>query len=194
MSASALAQSRAPLGSAVRAGAPGDIGRIVIRPAPRLEPARLTLVDMSEVARLADERPASEQGLLDVQFGSDPEGVPVRTMTACPTDLPDPGEFGGRLALAIAEALGGFRAVTQLSKWCSTKVYASVARQALTLARRPRDSARRAPVVRRVLVSSPRPEVAELAVVLIDHDRVRAMALRLEVRGARWHLTELALG
>uniref|UniRef100_UPI00262EF298 Rv3235 family protein n=1 Tax=uncultured Pseudokineococcus sp. TaxID=1642928 RepID=UPI00262EF298 len=52
----------------------------------------------------------------------------------------------------------------------------------------------RAAVVRRVRITHPADGVVEAAAVVMDTDRVRAVALRLEGWDTRWRLTALELG
>ena len=68
-----------------------------------------------------------------------------------------------------------------------------LARRSLVAARRGRSSARRA-VVRRVRICEPADGVVEACVVVVHHDRVRAMAMRMTGLDGRWIVTDLTVG
>jgi len=103
--------------------------------------------------------------------------------------LPDPRWWAGRLVQAAAEVLGGRRPIQQLMPWTSERVYADLARRL-----RSRSGPLKGPAtarVRSVRVSEPRPGVAEVAAVLTQGGRGRAVALRLEGVDGRWRCVVL---
>lgn len=103
--------------------------------------------------------------------------------------LPDPRWWAGRLVQAAAEVLGGRRPIQQLMPWTSERVYADLARRL-----RRRSGPLKGPAaarVRSVRVSQPRPGVAEVAAVLTQGGRGRAVALRLEGVDGRWRCVVL---
>lgn len=108
-------------------------------------------------------------------------------------DLPPPGPFAARIGQALVEVLWGARPAVQVVRWTSQEVHAVVSRRSLVAARRGL-RARRPPVVRRVRVCEPADGVAEVGLVVVDGDRVRAVALRLTGLDGRWVVTELQVG
>lgn len=111
-------------------------------------------------------------------------------------DLPDPRSLAGPIAQALVEVLAGRRPVVQLVRWTTPAVYAALTARA-TVAHRRRLADPRGPVrvtVRRVIVTRPHDDVAELAIVVIDGTRVRAMAARLRADLGRWTIDALQVG
>jgi hypothetical protein len=108
-------------------------------------------------------------------------------------DLPDPTPLVTALAQAFVEVMAGLRPPPQVSRWTSPEVYAALCRRAAVAARRG-PASRRPAVVRRVLVQEPADGVVEACAVVIQHDRVRALALRMTGLDRRWVVTELSVG
>lgn len=111
-------------------------------------------------------------------------------------DLPDPTAACTALVQAIVEVLGGSRPSAQLARWLAADVYAGLQRRA-GLAARLRRGAAPTPchaVVRRVRVCQPRDGVVEACAVIIESERVRAVALRLEGLDGRWRATAVEVG
>ncbi len=108
-------------------------------------------------------------------------------------DLPLPGPFAARIGQALVEVLWGVRPAVQVVRWTSGEVQAVVARRSLVAARRGTRPGR-PPVVRRVRVCEPADGVAEVSLVVVAGDRVRAVALRLTGLDGRWVVTELQVG
>lgn len=136
------------------------------------------------LAFAADTEP--EEGI-DPQFGPRPTSS---------RDLPEPAGACTALVQAIVEVLGGSRPSTQLARWLTADVYAGLQRRAGLAARLRRGAAPafRHAVVRRVRVCEPRDGVAEACAVIIDGERVRAVALRLEGVDGRWRATAVEIG
>jgi hypothetical protein len=114
-------------------------------------------------------------------------------------DLPDPQEWGAHIAQALVEVMSGSRPAPQLLRWTVPEVYAVVARRAVVSARRAgtlrrsRDDVRRT-VVRRVRVCEPADGVAEVSAVVVDGNRVRAVAFRMVGLDGRWRVEALQVG
>lgn len=89
-----------------------------------------------------------------------------------PAAPPDP--WPSHFAQALAEALAGTRPPGQLTPWTTIQARKRITRLAPMLASPQR------PRLRRVIASSPAPDVLELAIVINDGPRVRAIAARLE--------------
>ncbi len=109
------------------------------------------------------------------------------------TDLPDPHAVTRQLAQALVEVMAGTRPAPQVIRWTTPEVYAVLARRALVAARRNLPSARRA-VVRRVRVTEPADGVVEACAVIVQPDRVAAMAIRMTGLDGRWVVTDLTIG
>ncbi|AHU90232.1 Rv3235 family protein [Trueperella pyogenes] len=112
---------------------------------------------------------------------------------ACSTDTA-PDRFAAAVVGQAIEVLMGHRPVRQLQTWLHPDVYDALARRA-GLAQRVHGKAEkcRSPRVRRVRVCSPRAGIAEASLVVFDGKRIRAAAVRLEVRRGRWHVTALEI-
>ena len=107
-------------------------------------------------------------------------------------DLPGAEQWGRRYVQVLLEVLAGRRPTTQLLRWSSTDVYASLQKRAALSARLRRGaSPARPPAVLSVRASSPRDGVSEASAVVVDSGRVRAIALRLEGWDGRWRVTAL---
>lgn len=119
-------------------------------------------------------------------------------MTAPPSGPGDPARFAGRLAQLTAEVMAGDRPLAQIAPLLSPTVRAVLARRLrftyrrpeVRQRRRPSDLPARAPVV---VLSHPRPGVAEAGVVLHREERSRAYAIRLELRHDRWCCTAMEI-
>lgn len=108
-----------------------------------------------------------------------------------PAELPDPDRLCGAVVLAAVEALGSTRPLAQLVRWVTPEVF-----EALADAVRPPGTGpqRQRPVIRSARVCRVSPAVTEGAVVVHDGDRVRAAAVRMEVRRGNWRVTALQIG
>lgn len=111
-------------------------------------------------------------------------------------DLPDPAAWAARISVGLYEAAIGARPTTQVMRWLSPEVFDSVVRRSSRGVRR--GPATRRPVrLRRVRICRSGNDTAgivEVSVVLDDHRRVRAMAMRLEGLDGRWLVTALEIG
>ena len=155
------------------------------QPALRLLPGR-GLVDHHQDALEIDE---------DAWHGTASAGpVPARPV-AC---LPEPREWATRFVQAAVEVAAGLRPAGQLVRWTTGDVQATLARRHQIAARlrrpsNPGGAAHRARV-RTVLASCPCDGVLEVSAVVQDHERVRAVALRMEGVQSRWRVTAFELG
>lgn len=127
--------------------------------------------------------------------------VPRETDTT-PVD-PDPGtrtdpdETARALALCVVEILSGAREVDSIARWVSEDVHRHLLRRAAITARN-RSALRRAlsrPALRAggVVSCSPAQDVVEATVVVHGRSHARAVAIRLEVRNARWRATAVGV-
>ncbi len=170
--------------------------RVRRTPAP-LQPE--THASYEELLAATDD-PAFVQGALAVDFRRDTRAAVAAihetyddfASRVTPTsELPDPREWGGRIAQAIAEVVAGIRSPAQVVRWTTPEVHAQVTRVASLTAGR--DRLRRGPARRTVLRSVrcdiPRDGVAEVAAVLDDGRRARAVALQLTGFDGRWRVT-----
>ena len=102
-----------------------------------------------------------------------------------------------RFAMAMVEAVGGDRPVTQLVGWVSHEVYETVSALAAAVSRTSDSEARARtgrPRLLSVHVSRPATDSAEVCGHVRQGVRSRAVALRLELRRGRWVCTALRLG
>jgi len=110
----------------------------------------------------------------------------------------DPRDFAHGIAQAVVDVLAGHRPATQLVRWARPDVFEAVRARAAISALRP-GSGRSTTVVRRPVVRSVRTcqvttTSVEAAAVIVEGERVRALAMRLEGVNGRWRLTALVIG
>jgi hypothetical protein len=110
--------------------------------------------------------------------------------------LPEPGAWVTRFVQAAVEVAAGIRSPAQLSRWCTLEVHAMLTRRALlTLrVRRTGDRPTGRVAVRTVRTCQPREGVCEASAVVMDGERVRAVALRMEGTRGRWQVIAMELG
>ena len=111
---------------------------------------------------------------------------------ARPSGLPDPAEWAGHAARVALEVATGLRSPGQLVRWSTQPVLAALTRRH-ALAQRGGGRPSRA-TVRSLRVCEPAPAVAEVAAVVTDGARVRALAFRMEGEGGRWRISAFELG
>ena len=109
--------------------------------------------------------------------------------------LPDPRPTATFLFQAVVEVLGGRRPAAQLTRWMTHDVHTGLSMRAATIARvlGRRPSGRQA-VVKAVRICRPADGVVEACATVIDADRVRAIAMRMEGLDGRWRVTALEVG
>lgn len=158
-------------------------------PAPPHDPPyddELPVAGPSVVGNLALAFPQEDTSVVPLRLvppavAPGPEGTP-----------PDPAAWARRLAQAIVEVLCGARPPAQLSAHATLRVVQQLER-ASAVALRQQARPRQSPLVENVQVCRPCNQVAEIAAVVDTRPRRRALAIRLEARGARWECTALQL-
>ena len=100
-----------------------------------------------------------------------------------------PEQWGRVLAAAVLDAVEGRREVRTLTRWVSRDLFLSL--QKVCGARRGGPKNPKPAKAHSVRVWSPHPESAEVAVTLWDRDRLRAVAMRMQLRRGRWVVTAL---
>lgn len=173
-----------------------------VLPSPRHAPAGIPLPThaqgLAERALAVATSPPYVQDSLAVDFAaaSDEQLFGPQPTRAC--DLPDPREWAAHIAQALVEVMHGVRPPSQVMRWSTPEVYTVVARRGSRTARRATRARGQRPAhrtrVARVLVCEPADDVVEASVVLIDGERVRALALRLVGRDGRWIVEALQIG
>lgn len=111
--------------------------------------------------------------------------------------LPEPRPWASRLVQAIVEVTSGVRPVSQLVRWTTTDVYATIQRRIAhneLLNQRSATGRRIGAIVRSIHVDEPADGVAEVCAVVQHGARCRAIALRLEGFDGRWQCTALQVG
>ncbi|MGL3198712.1 MULTISPECIES: Rv3235 family protein [Curtobacterium] len=111
--------------------------------------------------------------------------------------LTEADETARALALCVVEILSGAREVDSIARWITEDVHRHLQHRA-ALAARNRSATRRPlrrPVLRaeRVVSCSPAAGVVEATVVVHGRSHARAVAIRLEVRKARWRATAVGV-
>jgi hypothetical protein len=86
-------------------------------------------------------------------------------------------EWPSRFAQVLAETLAGSRPPAQVAPWTTERARSHIRRLGPLL------MAGQRPVVRHVVTSRPAPDVVEMSAVIAVAGRVRALAIRLELRG-----------
>lgn len=116
------------------------------------------------------------------------------------SELPEPSQWARRYGQAWIEAFTGRRPVKQLTRWSSPGVLADLSRPAEATANRPalqlsgRPRRRSAHMlVSGIRVDEPADGVAEVAAVIRERGRCRALMMRLEGWDGRWVCTYAAI-
>jgi hypothetical protein len=160
--------------------------RIVIRPAPRREPP---FDD-----ELAD--PRSPVGPLDqrLPFATSPARHAWRPVPRRAAGVPDPQAWCRRLIIGMIETAAGRRPLHQLSALLSASVSRGLGADFEKAARAGRPHWLHRASVRSIRTAEPAEGIAEISATVDTGIRVRAIAMRLEVRHGRWRCTRLQLG
>lgn len=170
---------------------------IHIAPAPSVRPAAVPL-PTSQEQETASGAPApyvQDALAVDLRTMRDEDIFGVQPSVA--EDLPDARRWAAHVGQALVEVMHGARPPAQVLRWTSPEVYTVVARRGALAARRAGHNLRqgegitRSVRVRTARVCHPRDDVAEACLVVLDRQRVRALALRLEGRDGRWVVTAL---
>lgn len=161
-----------------------------VRAAPPYQPPyddELPSTALRLVAAGADELPFERPGYAQTAVST--------TSFPASRRLPDPTPWARQFIQAALEALSGRRPVTQLQRWTTPSVLASIQH-----ARRSRVPGITQPVivVRSIHVDEPADAVAEVCAVVsrLDPDgaRFRAVAARLEGHTGQWRCVTLQVG
>ena len=163
-------------------------GTIVVRPAPHREPPYDDELDASGASRHYDRPlplPRSRGRHLATALAPP---MPVRTA------LPDPVQWSRRLLVGVIEAAAGRRPLNQLTALLTPSVAHGLRSDFDRAALLGRPHWTHTATVRSVRGSEPAANVAEVCATVRAGQRVRAIALRVEVRHGRWCCTRLVLG
>jgi len=106
-------------------------------------------------------------------------------------DLPNPADWSRRLSQAIVDVFEGRRPATQLVRWTAPDVHSRITRIARASATTRGTTASTPGRVRTVKIFQPNELSAEVTVVYVSEQRVRAFALRLDVWRGRWRASAL---
>lgn len=111
-----------------------------------------------------------------------------------PRDISRADAFAAHMTRQVIEVLLGHRPARQLQTWLAPGVYEALTRRA-SLGQKLCGAPTKAPLPRviRADVCRPRSRAAEVSPVAHDGVRIRAVALRLEVRRNHWHVTALEI-
>lgn len=111
------------------------------------------------------------------------------------TEIPDARHWSATLVRAAVEVLIGHRPAAQLTRWMEAELWTSLNRRALLGVQVAGRAQQPAPVhVRRVHGCQVSETTWECSVVVHDGERVRAAAVRLELKRGRWRATALTIG
>ncbi|MCI7551607.1 MAG: Rv3235 family protein [Actinomycetaceae bacterium] len=114
-----------------------------------------------------------------------------------PHDFPDARRIGGLIARQCIETLIGLRPMRYLQAWMTPGVFHSFSKYVSALhagrMRNPRNQRHLAPRIVNVRAFHPKNRVAEVSAIVFDGRRVRAVAVRLEVRRRKWIVTALEI-
>ena len=195
----------APTSAPTSSPAPAAAPRARLAPVPRTEPAPLTGAGWPGLVEAP--HPAGQQVLVlssprSVRHGVGDVDPAVAPRASGDDELSDPTATCAALAGAVVEVLSGHRPAAQLVRWTTLEVHEGLVRRAALAARlrRPRAGSRgparagRPAVVRRVRVCRPAEGVVEASAVVVDGERVRAVAMRLEGWDRRWRATAVEVG
>lgn len=162
---------------------------ITVRPAPRREPPFDDELDPSIATGPLD------QPLPFDEWRPRPQRRPVpRPPTPARAALADPARWGRRLIIGIIETAAGKRPLHQLSALLSPGVAHGLVADFERAAKAGAPHWTSTATVGSVRVSEPAEGIAELSATVRHGARVRAVAMRLEVRHGRWCCTRLMLG
>jgi hypothetical protein len=162
---------------------------IVVRPAPPREPPFDDEIAAGAVRVGPHDQPLPFERTRRRRVALPPPAPsPLRAV------LPDPAIWSRRLLVGIIETAGGRRPLNQLSALLSPGVAHGLRAEFELAGQLGRPHWIHRAVVRSVRASEPADRVAELCATVRAGERVRAIAMRLEVRHERWCCTRLLLG
>lgn len=159
------------------------------RPYPDAQatPLAAPMLDPADVPHRFDRTSFSSPHIPPAPFGA--EVTPDQTRPLAPPD-----KFAAAFVRQAVEVLLGHRPARQLQTWMHHTVFEALARRA-GLAQRINGKVEKCPTprIKTVVVCKPRDGIAEASLVLFDGHKIRAAAVRLEARRARWHVTALEI-
>jgi hypothetical protein len=164
-----------------------------VRPVPVVEPLGISSGPAGQEGA-GRSAPGPGQGVLPLSAGP-PGTAGVPGVSGSPeggVDAPGAQAWARHFTQAALEVVAGLRQPAQLVRWTSEEVQAALRRRH-ALARRRGPSPVRGSV-RSVHVAHPARGVAEVAAVVADGTRHRAVAFRMEGAAGRWRVTALELG
>jgi hypothetical protein len=129
------------------------------------------------------------EGLADAPRAPDPDPTPRRrprcTQTATDADL---RHIAQQFCVGVAEVIYGDRAVNQLVRCTSERVYSDLAKRSAMTKSRQRMTADRIARARleRIRLQRPSPRAVEICARLRQGERNHALAARLELINGRW--------
>ena len=181
--------------TAAHATAPPAPANFLLRAAPSREPPfdDEPVAQQLRVVGAHDQQlpfPARQSAPARMRLLAKPEDVGPQPPVG--TDLPEPGGFARRFAIAVIETATGRRNANQLSKHTSPGVQAGLVRDAGRIGRlgTPARPAR----LHSMHLAEPVDGVIEAAAVVRVEARYRALAFRLEGRNGRWRCVRLQIG
>ena len=165
---------------------------LMLRPAPVLEPEPYEPVVRPAATgagvAVQQELPLHRTGRRPWPVRTDGDEVPTPV-----EQLPPPEELAHRLVQAAVDVLRGLRPASQVLRWTTPEVYSQLRQRARVECTDPQTSGRR-PVVRSVRTSRCGAAGVEVAAVVLDGRRARAVAVRLDGVDGRWRMTALQIG
>lgn len=162
-------------------------GTIVVRPAPPREPPfDDELDDAAPLVGRYDQRLPFERPRRRLRVQPRPSALRAA--------LPDPAKWGQRLLIGIIETAGGRRPLNQLSPLLSPSVANGLRADFELAGTAGQRHWTHAATIRSVHASEPSDNIAELSATVQHGRRVRAVAMRLEIRHGRWRCVRLVLG
>jgi Family of unknown function (DUF6459) len=164
--------------------------------APALRRLPIPLAEPRPALRVLPDVPSpvpAAQGVLPLAR-SEGGGPRDRRGATPPREAPPAGVWARQFVQAALEVIAGRRPASQLVRWTTEEVYATLSRRA-ALAQRFERSATcaQSAVVRSVHVCQPADGVIEASAVVVDRGRIRAVALRLDELAGRWRVSVLEM-
>lgn len=113
-----------------------------------------------------------------------------------PAERVDPRQWGARIALAAFEVMLSRRPAAQLARYIDQRAAMSLSSHAQQYAfqRKRNRVGQSTPQIASVRIQQPHQDAAELAIVIHDGIRFRAIAMRLSARDTTWICTAFELG
>ncbi|MFI7586668.1 Rv3235 family protein [Spongisporangium articulatum] len=181
-----------------------------LRPIPSREPQAASRVALDRPYALRAAPPAPVLPGLELRAARNglhvvpPQPGPADLEDDCDSDdldlaavFPDPGRWSVQFLITALEVAHGSRPASQLVRWVTPSIQEMLQRRgalAVRLRPAPAGVVRSRLRVRAVRACRLAPDLSEVAAVVQDGDRVRAVAMRLEGLGYRWRVTALQIG